>query len=187
MRAVFSTLVAGGLLIAGCATAPALSTSQGTPAPAAPAPMPSHEAGRTSAPPSGEAKPNAAPVQAPRPNPLRQLIAGKEDQPAETIFKNIQVLKGVPAGRFLDTMEGFSHALGTNCKKCHDTENFASDDKDEKKIARGMVQMTRDINQKYIKTMPGLDSDAFVSCNSCHHGHSNPNFKEGEPEHEHHG
>ena len=41
-------------------------------------------------------------------------------------------------------MEGFSHALGTNCKKCHDTENFASDDKNEKKIAREMIQMTKD-------------------------------------------
>jgi hypothetical protein len=189
MRAVLSTLVTGGLLIAGCATAPALSTPQGTPAAAAPAPMPSHETGQTPAP-SGEAKPNAAPGQAPRPNPLRQLIAGKENQPAETVFKNIQVLKGVPAGRFLETMEAFSHALGTNCRKCHDTENFASDDKDDKKVARGMITMTRDINEKYVKTMPGLDSDAFVGCNTCHHGQSHPNAKPKDPaagEPEHHG
>jgi hypothetical protein len=182
MRAVFPTLVAGGLLIAGLACAPALSTTQGSQTPPAPTPTPA---------PSTDAKPKAAPgqgqSQAPRPNPMRQLIAGKEDQPAETIFKNVQLLKGVPAGRFLDTMEGFSHAMGANCKKCHDTENFASDDKEEKKVARGMIQMTREINQKYIKTMPGLDSDVFVSCNTCHHGHSNPNFREGEPEHEHHG
>lgn len=179
MRAVFPSLLAGGLLIAGLAASPAFSTPQSsqTPAPA----------------PSGDAKPKAeaqGPSQAPRPNPLRQLIAGKEDQPAETIFKNIQVLKGVPAGRFLDTMEGFSHALGANCRKCHDTENFASDDKDDKKVARGMITMTRDINEKYVKTMPGLDSDAFVSCNTCHHGQSHPNAKPKEPaagEPEHHG
>jgi hypothetical protein len=180
MRAVFPSLLAGGLLIVGLAASPAFSTPQSSQTPPAPSP-------------SGDEKPKAAQGQgqgqAPRPNPLRQLIAGKEDQPAETIFKNIQVLKGVPAGRFLDTMEAFSHALGANCKKCHDTENFASDDKDDKKVARGMVLMTRDINEKYIKTMAGLDSDAFVGCNSCHHGHSNPNFREGEPagEHEHHG
>jgi hypothetical protein len=185
MRAVLPSLLAGGLLIAGLAAAPAFSTPQSSQTPPAPA---------------GDAKPKAAPSQgqsqgqsqAPRPNPLRQLIAGKEDQPAETIFKNIQALKGVPAGRFLDTMEGFSHALGTNCKKCHDTENFASDDKDDKKVARHMIAMTRDINEKYVKTMPGLDSDAFVSCNTCHHGQSHPNAKPQAPgsedhEHEHHG
>ena len=177
MRAAFPSLLAGGLLIVGLAAAPAFSTPQSSQTP----------------PPSGDAKPKAAPgegqSQAPRPNPLRQLIAGKEDQPAETIFKNIQLLKGVPAGRFLDTMEGFSKALGANCKKCHDTENFASDDKDDKKVARGMIAMTRDINEKYVKTMPGLDSDAYVGCNTCHHGQSHPNAKPkeaGAEEHEHH-
>jgi hypothetical protein len=173
MRDLFSKripkLIAGGLLAAGLAAAPALSSPQASQAPApqaAPAPMPSHEP---------EPAPAAGSREPARPNPLRKLIAGHENEPAETVFKNIQVLKGVPAGRFLDTMEGFSHALGTNCKKCHDTENFASDDKEEKKSARGMVTMTRDINEKYIKTIPGMDSGSFVSCNTCHHGQSNPN------------
>jgi hypothetical protein len=108
---------------------------------------------------------------------LRDSIKGREDQPAETVFKNIKTLKGVPAGRFLDAMEGFSHALGTNCKKCHDTENFASDDKKEKNIARDMVRMTQDINEKYIKPMPGMDSGSHVGCFTCHHGQSNPNAR----------
>jgi hypothetical protein len=195
MRDVFSKripkLIAGGLLAAGLAATPALSSPQASqdPAPqnqqtpqAAPAPMPSHESGQTTeqAPSSSEpreSRPAAGSNQPPRSNPLKKLIAGHENEPAETLFKNIQVLKGVPAGRFLETMEGFSHALGTNCKKCHDTENFASDDKEEKKSARGMVTMTRDINEKYIKTIPGMDSGSFVSCNTCHHGQSNPNAK----------
>jgi hypothetical protein len=105
------------------------------------------------------------------------------------VFKNIQVLKGLPAGRLLDTMRGFSGALGTNCKKCHDTENFASDDKDDKKVARGMIQMTKGINEQFLRTMPGLDKDAAVSCYTCHHGKSHPASKpespEGEHEHEH--
>jgi hypothetical protein len=182
MRDMFSKripkLIAGGLLAAGLAATPALSTPQASQVPAAqapqtaPAPMPSHESGQTS-----EQAPAAGAKEPAHPNPLKKLIAGHENEPAETLFKNIQVLKGVPAGRFLETMEGFSHALGTNCKKCHDTENFASDDKEEKKSARGMVTMTRDINEKYIKTIPGMDSGSFVSCNTCHHGQSNPNAK----------
>lgn len=167
MRALFPKLMAGGLLLAGLAL-PALSTPQSgqtQPAPA-PEPMPSHA--------TGQAPAGASAQQAPRPNPLRELIKGRENEPAETVFKNIQTLKGVPAGRFLEAMEGFSHALGTKCRECHDTENFASDDKDEKKVARGMIQMTRGINEQYIKTMPGLDRDAAVSCYTCHHGKTHP-------------
>jgi hypothetical protein len=174
MRSLFPKLMAGGLLLAGLAL-PALSTpqyGQAHPAPVtattpAPDPMPSHAMGQPPA-----AAPEAQ--QAPRPNPLREFIKGKESQPAETVFKNIQVLKGVPAGRFLDAMEGFSHSLGTKCRECHDTENFASDDKNEKKVARGMIQMTRGINEQFIKTMPGLDKDSHVSCYTCHHGKTHP-------------
>jgi hypothetical protein len=198
MRSTLPKLMAGGLLLAGLAV-PALSTPQYTPqsgqAPApAPAPstMPSHDSGQqpSSAAPPAESKPAAGAEQAPRPNPLEKLIKGRENEPAEAVFKNIQVLKGLPAGRLLDTMRGFSGALGTNCRKCHDTENFASDDKDDKKVARGMIQMTRGINEQYLKTMPGLDQDAVVSCYTCHHGQSHPASKpesaEGEHEHDHH-
>jgi hypothetical protein len=178
MRAVFPKrlpkLMAGGLLLAGLAVAavPAASTPQYGQAPPAPAPMPSHEA--EGQPGAMEAKPGA---EAPHPNKLRDLIKGRENEPAETVFKNVKVLKGLPAGHFLDAMEGFSHALGTNCKKCHDTENFASDDKEAKKVAREMVRMTEDINEKYIKAMPEMDKDAHVGCFTCHHGQSNPNAR----------
>jgi hypothetical protein len=183
MRALFPKLMAGGLLLAGLAL-PALSTPQdGQARPAAPAPetKPSHAT--EPAPPAPGAQP------APRPSPLREFIKGRESEPAEKVFKNIQTLKGIPAGRFLDAMEGFSHSLGTKCRECHDTENFASDDKDEKKIARAMIQMTKGINEQYIRTMPGLDKEAAVSCFTCHHGKTHPASRpEGpgeEREHEH--
>jgi hypothetical protein len=187
MRVSFAGLVSGGLLLAGLAAVPALSTPQAAqpPAPAesaAPPAMPSHEA---TPPAAAPAAPGDLPLA--HPNTLRKLIAGRENEPAEKVFKNVQVLKGLPAGHFLDAMEGFSHALGTNCKKCHDTENFASDDKEEKKTARGMVTMTRDINEKYIKTMPGLDQEAHVGCFTCHHGQSNPNARPKTPPAEHPG
>jgi hydrogenase maturation factor HypF (carbamoyltransferase family) len=72
-------------------------------------------------------------------------------------------------------MDAFSHALGVSCKKCHDAQNWANDDKDEKKAARGMMAMNKDINEKYLKTIPGLDDKAVVSCTTCHRGHANPN------------
>jgi hypothetical protein len=190
MRSMLPKLMAGGLLLAGLAV-PALSNPQSGQAPApAPAPstMPSHDSGQPPAAAPSESKPAAE--QAPRPNPLEQMIKGRENEPVETVFKNIQVLKGLPAGRLLDTMRSVSAALGTNCKKCHDTENFASDAKDDKKVARGMIQMTKGINEQYLKTMPGLDEDAAVSCYTCHHGKSHPASKPessgDEHEHEHH-
>lgn len=189
MRVVFpKKLMAGGLLLAGLAALPILASpqyGQTQPPPPAPAPMPSHDAEKQAG--AMDAKPA---TEAPHPNKMRDLIKGHENEPAETVFKNVQTLKGVPAGRFLDAMEGFSHALGTNCKKCHDTENFASDDKKEKKVAREMVRMTQDINEKYIKPMPELDKDSHVGCFTCHHGQSNPNARpkgttEKEPEKPH--
>lgn len=189
MRALFPKLMAGGLLVAGLAL-PALSTpqyGQARPAPAtatppAPESMPSHATGQAPAAPEGQ--------QAQRPNPLREFIKGRENEPAEKVFKNIQILKGVPAARFLDTMQGFANSLGTKCRECHDTENFSSDDKTEKKIARGMIQMTKGINEQYIRTMAGLDKDVHVSCYTCHHGKTHPAARPEEPgdekEHEHH-
>jgi hypothetical protein len=199
MRSSFLVLISGGLLVAGIAAAaapgtPGMQAPQEPPAaaPAPPAPMPAHPA-----------EPPAAYLPAPpdphRDSPLHKMIAGHESEPAETIFKNVKVLKGLTVKQFMDTMDGFSHALGTNCKKCHDTENFASDDKEEKTAARGMVAMTRDINEKYLKTMPGLDKGAHAGCFTCHHGQVNPNArpkeapkagapKEGAPPaEEHHG
>jgi hypothetical protein len=178
MRPGFPKLIAGGLLLAGLAV-PALSHSQSDQTTPVPAPQPS---------PPADSKPAVVPGQAPHPNRMRELIKGHENEPAGTVFKNVQLLKQVPAGRFLDAMEGFSQSLGTNCRKCHDTENFASDDKKEKQAARGMITMTRDINEKYIKPMTTLDQGAAVSCFTCHHGKSHPASRPESPgeEHEHH-
>ncbi len=104
---------------------------------------------------------------------LRTSIAGKEEQPAEQVFKNVQMFKGVPAGNLLGAMGSFSEALGVSCKKCHDVSNWASDDKKNKGVARGMMTLTGDIN-KQLTAIPNVDKDAFVNCGMCHRGHSHP-------------
>ena len=38
---------------------------------------------------------------------------------AEQVFKNIQVLKGIPVNDFMGTMGVFSAALGMSCEDCH--------------------------------------------------------------------
>ncbi len=44
---------------------------------------------------------------------LKEQIKGKEQEPAEKVFKNIQMLKTIPAGRLLAIMEmGYARSLG---------------------------------------------------------------------------
>ncbi|MBW8877927.1 MAG: c-type cytochrome [Acidobacteria bacterium] len=166
MRIAIRDLVAGGLLLAGLAAVPAFSVPQSkpeSPPPAAHAEEHEHAA-------AGDAEVHKAVAE------LHKAIAGKENEPSEKVFKNIKNFTGVPAGRLVAAMEkGFSPALGVSCTHCHDVEHWESDAKDEKQAARGMMKMVVDINEKYLKGMPGLMSDKpIVNCTTCHRGQVKP-------------
>src|SRR5262245_41228421 len=61
---------------------------------------------------------------------LRKAIAGQENKPAEQVFKNIQILKGMPAARILRIMElGYARSLGVNCTHCHVADAWEKEDK----------------------------------------------------------
>ena len=168
MRIVVRDLVVGGLLLAGLAAVPAFSVPQSKPETPAPAPAAHAEEHEHAA--SGDADVKKAVAE------LHKAIAGKENEPSEKVFKNIKNFTGVPAGRLLGAMEkGFSPALGVSCAHCHDVEHWESDAKDEKQAARGMMKMVGDINEKYLKGMPGLMSDKpVVNCTTCHRGQVKP-------------
>ena len=88
---------------------------------------------------------------------LREQIKGREKEPAETVFKNIQTLKGVPAGRLLAIMEfGYSRSLGVNCTHCHTPENWSSEDKNKKQITRDMAAMAANINNQMLKNIKNI-------------------------------
>src|SRR5262245_12964209 len=73
---------------------------------------------------------------------LRKKIAGKEKEPAEAVFEDIQLLKGVPAERLLRIMEiGYSRSLGVNCTHCHVPGKWESAEKPQKQITRDMAAM----------------------------------------------
>lgn len=103
---------------------------------------------------------------------LREQIKGKEKEPAEKVFKNIQTMKGVPAGRLLAIMEfGYARSLGVNCTHCHTPEKFETEDKNTKQIAREMSAMVGKINGDLLKTIKNLKSAApTVNCTTCHRG-----------------
>src|ERR1700752_1876145 len=71
---------------------------------------------------------------------------------AEDVFKNIQVLKGIPVNEFMDAMGFFSAATGLNCTGCHvaeslqDLDKFA-EDVPRKRTARRMISMVQGMNK----------------------------------------
>ena len=106
---------------------------------------------------------------------LRKSIAGKEDKPAEQVFRNIQVLKGVPAGRLLNIMErGYTRALGVRCDYCHVIGEWEKDDKETKQTARDMVRMNADINAELKKIKTIAADNPVVNCSTCHRGQPKP-------------
>ena len=103
-------------------------------------------------------------------------IKGKENLPADSVFKNIKMFNGIPAKRLLAIMNmGYSNSLGISCGHCHNTDDFASEEKKQKEIARQMAAMNKEINNTLLKNITGLQSDpAIINCTTCHRGQLKP-------------
>ena len=92
---------------------------------------------------------------------------------AEDVFKNVQVLKGIPVDEFMSTMGIFSAALGMSCEDCHASndskwENYALDTSPRKVTARKMVQMVAALNKN---NFAGVQ---MITCWTCHRGTTPP-------------
>jgi hypothetical protein len=96
-------------------------------------------------------------------DPLR-----KPEQTAVERFKNVQIAKDMPASQFIDMMRSFTWSLGIECDHCHVQGNFASDEKEDKAMARKMMTMTHNINES---TFGGHQE---VRCYTCHRGQHEP-------------
>jgi len=92
-------------------------------------------------------------------------------QPAEQVYKNIQVLNGIHAADLQGAMSFIASSLGVDCDYCHrqDKEGtFAGDTVPAKLRAREMIRMVRRINQE---TFHGQNT---VNCFTCHQGRVTP-------------
>jgi len=87
---------------------------------------------------------------------------------AEEQFKNIQVLKGIPAEQLIPTMQFISASLGVECEFCHEPKAFDKDDKKTKQTARKMMEMMFAINKD------NFEGHREVTCYSCHRGNAHP-------------
>ena len=88
-------------------------------------------------------------------------------QTLEQRYKNIQVLKGVPASQIYDLMSLMAGSLGVTCAYCH-TAAYDSDEKQPKQTSRQMIRMMTAINQEH------FGGKTVVSCNTCHAGRTTP-------------
>jgi hypothetical protein len=97
---------------------------------------------------------------------LDPLPAGSKDERTEQKYKNIQILKGLPADRLTKIMFAFKGSLGVECTFCHVKDHFENDDKPEKQTARKMIAMVKEDNNRI--------GAGKVSCYTCHRGQQRP-------------
>ena len=109
---------------------------------------------------------------------LGAVLAGGQAVPAakpvmaEDVFKNVQVLKGIPVSQFMEAMGFFCASLGQSCEYCHTSEkgtweDYAADNA-HKQTARKMVLMMTAINKA------NFNGRRVVTCYSCHNGGDSP-------------
>ena len=101
--------------------------------------------------------------------------AGQAERPpmAEAVFKNVQILKGIPVDEFMDTMGMFSAATSMNCTDCHTPDSTTTwdkfaDDTPLKRTARTMMSMVSALNKESFKGVRA------VTCYTCHRGERRP-------------
>ena len=87
---------------------------------------------------------------------------------AEQQFKNIQVLKDIPAEELIPTMQFISASLGVQCDFCHVEHEMQKDDKKEKQTARKMMAMELAIDKEH------FNNEVEVTCYTCHRGSPHP-------------
>lgn len=109
---------------------------------------------------------------------LREQIKGREQEPADKVFKNIQtpMFKGAPASRVLAVMEiAYARSLGVDCTHCHVPGKWDAEDKPQKQIARDMAAMMARINGELLKGVKNLRSpQPTINCTTCHRGEIKP-------------
>jgi len=91
----------------------------------------------------------------------------------DQVFRNIQVLKGIPVDTFFDVMGMFASSMGEDCTFCHSKEavfrhEAFGDETPRIRRARQMIAMMNGINETNFGGRP------MVTCFTCHRGSNTP-------------
>ena len=103
-----------------------------------------------------------------------QSEPGQNPPMAETVFKNIQVLKGIPVDEFMDTMGMFAAATAKDCTGCH-APSILTGSRDAFAETTPMIQRARQM----VEMMNTINRTSFggrrrVTCYTCHAGTPTP-------------
>ena len=107
---------------------------------------------------------------------VMQSIAGREQQPAGQVFKNVKVLTDIPAAQLLTMMnEQYGRGLGVGCTSCHVPGKWESDEKKNKTVAREMQRLANRLNSTDLPAIPDFEKEFDkVTCVTCHRGSQHP-------------
>ena len=109
---------------------------------------------------------------------ILESIKGKESVTADSVFKNVNTFTGnqsIKATHFLAVMDYWGEALGVSCNGCHNTNDWASDEKNEKNVARGMYNLRQIINKEISINIENEGKiKPLVNCGTCHRGNKIP-------------
>ena len=97
-------------------------------------------------------------------------------EPAGTVFKNVKLLKDMPAAEFLKNMDvNYGRGLGMSCGNCHVLGKFDEDTRKNKRVARDMQELVTYINTVRLAQIKDLDEDyTKITCVTCHAGSGHP-------------
>jgi Photosynthetic reaction centre cytochrome C subunit len=108
-----------------------------------------------------------------------------------SVHRNLQVLpRNLSRDQLIAIMRTFTRSLGVKCNHCHvvtattpkEELDFASDAKEEKRVARVMIRMTNQINTDWLQRVEEAEGHADaapateprVGCWTCHRGEVEP-------------
>jgi len=96
------------------------------------------------------------------------VLPANDGKTAEQVYKNITALRGTPANELNQSMHLMKGALGIDCLYCHIEREWEKDVKAPKEVARKMILMMMDINQRQ------FGGKQVVTCYTCHNGRPIP-------------
>ncbi|MBK1735735.1 hypothetical protein CKO15_10670 [Halorhodospira abdelmalekii] len=107
--------------------------------------------------------------------PEARPLASEDGPRAGEVFENVQALADISEAQFWRIKEEMTDwvAPDEGCTYCH-TDDLASDEKYQYRVAKDMIKMNRYLNANWSETHLASTNQAGVTCYTCHRGEPIP-------------